>query len=155
MELCQRSRSNRCPAMWAAWSSSLLYHYVLSPAILSTSLEWRLSCSELQQAFSSEFVFIFLYFVKRIWNAKFEHERREYLSFALKLRIQLKWGLRFKGMRTHATWNSNKCLSKSLQAERKTFHIASLWSTFYCFSKVKPHKYGVLKWPTRWIEQIN
>lgn len=113
-------------------------------------------CSELQQAFSSKFVFIFLSFVKMIWNAKFGHERKEYLSVALKLRIQLKWGLRFKELQTHATWNSiNVCLGPwELNQRHFTSPHSGIW--FTSFPKQSSYEHCVLKVTSRmnWTDQL-
>lgn len=100
--------------------------YVLSPA--TEPNHWSEGSVEISSSrlFHLSLFLFFFSFVKTMWNAKFGHKSKEYLSCALKLGIQLKCGLRFKGMQTHVTWNSNKRLLEPLRDETKTFHIASL-----------------------------
>lgn len=125
MELCRRSKSSWCPAIRAQTSS--LFHPVsyLLPQNLTTEVKALLR-SVPAGFFISVCFYFFFSFVKTMWNAKFGHKSKEYLSCALKLGIHLKCGLRFKGMQSHVTWNSNKRLLEPLRVETKTFHIASL-----------------------------
>lgn len=100
--------------------------YVLSPA--TEPNHWSESSVEISSSrlfHLSLFFFSFFFFLSKLC---------EMPSLDIKARsievVLWSWeficGLRFKGMQTHVTWNSNKCLLEPLRVETKIFHIASL-----------------------------